>query len=212
MVIFDQLRISDNGKCLYITAHVNTSDCFDNIYLDEIYITTSERVMEATNAESIPQDYIYYKKIEGDQKEISLCLKAQDFTKNWETEANAINFKESEISTSLFFVYIHCKTVGAPNPCFECLPCSLQEMTTVGVTFDENLLYQKVMDYTRQLAQDCTVPQGFTDFILLWNAFKAAVNTEHYVPAIKYYNMLFENGVNSGSGLKVLKSGCGCYG
>ena len=49
------------------------------------------------------------------------------------------------------------------------------------------------MDYTKDLADDCTIPTGFTDFILLWNAFKASVETEHYGPAIKYYNMLFGN-------------------
>mgnify|MGYP006872974129 CR=1 FL=1 len=213
MIIFDQLRISDDGKRLYITVHVNTADCFSSIYLDEIYITTGERVMEATNADSIPQDYIYKKVIDGNQKEISLCLSASDFLRNWEEDASTMVFKESEMSSSLFFVYVRCKNMGTPDPCFECLPCSLQEMTTVGVTFDENLLYQQVMDYTKQLADDCSIPQGFTDFILLWNAFKAAVNTEHFVPAVKYYNMLFDNGnVGTGSLVMNVQRRCGCHG
>lgn len=31
MVIFDQLRISDDGKRMYINAHVNKADYFNDI-------------------------------------------------------------------------------------------------------------------------------------------------------------------------------------
>ena len=34
MIIFDQLRISDNGKMLYVDIHVNKADLFDNIFID----------------------------------------------------------------------------------------------------------------------------------------------------------------------------------
>ena len=77
------------------------------------------------------------------------------------------------------------------------------------LTFDENILYQRVMDYTKQLADDCNMPNGFIDFILRWNAFKASVETEHYIPAIKFYKMLFDD--YSGTGRGTFKP-CGCHG
>ena len=33
MILFDQLRISDDGKRLYINAHVNKADYFANVYI-----------------------------------------------------------------------------------------------------------------------------------------------------------------------------------
>lgn len=65
------------------------------------------------------------------------------------------------------------------------------------------------MDYIKQLSDNCTVPREFIDFILLWNGFKASIETEHYVPALKYWQMLFNNPkfING-----ITTKGCGCHG
>ena len=59
-VIFDQLRISDNGTKMYINLHVNKAEYFSNIYLDELVITTADKVSE-TNPSIPTTDYIYKK-------------------------------------------------------------------------------------------------------------------------------------------------------
>lgn len=46
MILFDQLRISDDGKRLYINAHVNKADYFANVYIDSIVIMTADKVSE----------------------------------------------------------------------------------------------------------------------------------------------------------------------
>lgn len=223
-VIFDQLRISDDGKRLYINVHVNnavSSDgtpLFDNIYLNSITIMTADKVLE-TDPYAPTEDFIFKKTFSEDIKEIGLVLTAEDFIKTWEDDAQAMKFLKSDMSRTLFFVYVETRGVFD-----ECTPCMLDEPITLGVTFDENLLYQRVMDYTKSLADDCTIPIGFTDFILLWNAFKAAVETEHYIPAIKYFNMLFgfpderasRDGSHSPFGGSTYtvhsERGCGCHG
>ena len=195
MVIFDQLRISDDGKKMYINLHVNSASYFENIYLDKITIMTANQVSEVA-PELVTNDYIYQVTVEGERKELDLVI-----TPNECTEA----FSKSDFSSDLFFVYV--KVKGTPD---ECVPCRLDEMTTLGVTFDETLLYQKSMDYTKDLLQGCEVPVGFTDFILQWNAFKAAVETEHYVSAIKFWKLLFDSQGNA-STYKTTKP-CGCHG
>mgnify|MGYP005761030883 FL=1 len=204
MVLFDQLRISDDGQRLYINVHVNKADYFKNMYIDSVVIMTAAKVSE-TAPGTPTSDYIYKKEIEGNVKELDLVLTPLDFTKSWETDPKAMAFNRADMSNTLFFVYIKCK--GTPG---ECTPCRLDEETTLGVVFDENVLYQKVMDYTKELVADCSVPTEFTDFILLWNAFKAAIETEHYVAAIKFYNKLF-GVVRSGYSNNIIKT-CGCNG
>lgn len=204
MILFDQLRISDDGQRLYINAHVNKADYFKNMYIDSVVIMTADKVSE-TAPGTPTSDYIYKKEIEGNVKELDLVLTPLDFTKSWETDPKAMAFNRADMSNTLFFVYIKCK--GTPG---ECTPCRLDEEITLGVVFDENVLYQRVMDYTKELVADCSIPTEFTDFILLWNAFKAAIETEHYVAAIKFYNKLF-GVVRSGYSNNIIKT-CGCNG
>jgi hypothetical protein len=204
MILFDQLRISDDGQRLYINAHVNKADYFKNMYIDSVVIMTADKVSE-TAPETPTSDYIYKKEIEGNVKELDLVLTSLDFTKSWETDPKAMAFNMADMSNTLFFVYIKCK--GTPG---ECTPCRFDEETTLGVVFDENVLYQRVMNYTKELVADCSIPTEFTDFILLWNAFKAAIETEHYVAAIKFYNKLF-GVVRSGYSNNIIKT-CGCNG
>lgn len=200
-VLLDQLRVSDDGRRLYINLHVNKAEYFDNIYLDSLTIMTADKVSE-TNPGEPTSDYIYKKVFEGNQKEADLVLTADDFVKTWEEDPKAMRFLLSDMSKTLFFVYVKIK--GVPD---ECTPCKLDEEITLGVTFDENILYQRVMNFTKGLTDECVIPVGFTDFILLWNAFKASIETEHYIPAIKFWNMLFDN-----LGRIENPKGCGCHG
>lgn len=204
MIIFDQLRISDDGKRMYINAHVNKADYFNDIYIDSIVIQTADKASE-TNPGLPTSDYVYIKKAEENAKELNLVLEASDLSRSWESDPNAIAFNRGDMSKTLFFVYIKCK--GIPG---SCTPCRLDEETTLGVVFDENVLHQRVMDYTKELVADCSVPSTFIDFILLWNAFKSAIETEHYIPAIKFFNMMFDE-VGMSCQSRTIKT-CGCNG
>lgn len=203
MVLFDQLRISEDGKKMFINLHVNKADYFKDIYLDTITIMTSDKVLE-TDPYSPTDNYIYQKTFEDGVKEYNDVLTAVDFNGSYTL---------SNMSNTLFFVYV--KVKGTPD---ECTPCALDKEITVGVTFDDSLLYQQVMGFTKQLAADCTIPTGFSDFILQWNAFKASVETEHYIPAVKFYNMMFGNLATNYSAnstnqyYREVRRRCGCYG
>lgn len=184
MVRFDDISISDDGKYLYITAFVRSAEYFEEVYIDSITIMTGDKVSE--NTPEIPtKDYIYKETIDGEEKSINWVLSAADFVKVWETDANAMAFKQADMRNTIFFIYIKCKGTPAANT-----PCNMDKEYTVGVTFDARAIYQKVMDYTRDLSKCCEIPTKFIDFILLWNALKAAVATSHFIPAVKYYNLL----------------------
>ena len=200
MVLFDLLRISDDGKRMYLDFHVNKAHYFDGLTLESLTILTADKVSE-TDPLTPTAEYIYKLDFEDDLREYSTVLQPTDFNEL---------FTKSTLSQDLFFVYVTVK--GTPDPC---TPCRLDEPVTLGVTFDENLLHQKVLGYTNQLAQDCQVPQGFIDFILLWQAFKAAIEAEHPLIAIKYWQMLFDD--YSGGSVDVqgnvsLFKPCGCNG
>ena len=224
MLIFDQLRISDNGKKVYINFHVNKATYFDNVTLDSITVipalSGNGNVQISETECAPPEDKYIYKKVYGEN------VKSDDIVLDNTVLAEAFNNTDNEgepihdgatakathngtFSNELLFVYVKCKLpVGELNPC---IPCDSDcEMTTVGVTFDEALLYQKVMQFTKELADTCNISKGFVDMILLWNGFKAAIETGHYIPAIDFWKKLFF-GYPGMSGI-VNSKPCGCHG
>ena len=203
-VIFDQLRISDDGKRMYINAHVNKADCFDNVSIEKLYICLGSQIYETLTIDPESNGFIYSKDYSEGTREINECISISD---------DDLAYAKTDFSRDLFFVYVKCTNV--PEEC-RCL-MSVGNYV-LGVTFDVNMLHQAVMGYTKDFLKDCTIPTGFSDFILLWNAFKAAVETEHYIPAIKFYNMLFGIGEDGkpygpyGRPSVVFTKPCGCHG
>lgn len=195
MVIFDQLKISDDGRQLYVDAHVSVADCFDAVTIQSLYICLGSQVYETLTIDPESNGHIYHKTYDADVKEIHECISIDD--------ENLI-YNKTNFSQDLLFVYVGCNTVPEGCECYTHVGKYI-----LGVTLDEALLYQRVMQFTKDLAQDCQVPVGFTDFILLWNAFKASVETDHFIPAIKYYNMLFDR--SNGVSVEPFKP-CGCHG
>ena len=193
-VIFDQLRISDNAKKLYINVHINEADYFNNLYLDSIVITNTEYVSE-TNPDLPTENYLWKKDLTNNNyREVHIVLEPTDFNER---------FNKDKFTDELLFVYV--KVRGVPDVC---TPCRLDEEITLGVTFDVNMLYQIVMQQTRQLVDKCDIPRDFLDLILLWNGFKAAIETEHYIVAIDFWKKIFRS---KNSAISLIK-GCGCHG
>lgn len=175
MVVFEQLRIADDGQTMYIDAHVHESE--KGTYLSKLYIATPENASETSfSGISDPEKCIYWKEFEEGETEVHLVLNVRCLD----------SFRSNTFSNNLFFVFI--EDSGTTD---ECIPCPIASNLTVAVTFDETIYYQMVMGYTKELADTCQVSQGFTDFILKWNALKAAIETEHWVAAIKFWEMLF---------------------
>ena len=68
-VIFDQLRISDNGQKMYIDAHVNEASYFADMYLHKITICTEDQVSE-TDPLSYGEEFIYQEEIVPKESEV----------------------------------------------------------------------------------------------------------------------------------------------
>jgi len=193
MIVYDQLRISDDGHQLYIDAHVGKTSCFDGVTIESLYICLGSQVYETQTIDPESNGYIYRKEYDGDVLEIHECISIDD---------DSLIYNRTSFSKDLFFVYVGCSNVPEDYDY-----CASVGNYVLEVVFDDNLLYQKVMQFTKDLADDCQIPVAFTDFILLWNAFKASVETEHFIPAIKFYNMLFDN-----LGVGPAAKPCGCHG
>lgn len=192
MIIFDRLQVSDSGKMLHIDIHVNKASYFDSVYISKVIIKTQNQVSESDPV-STADSNIYEQVVEGSVRELSLSLKA------------GIDLSVDTLTDKLLFVYV----IAGGTPGID-TPCRLDEPVTLGVTFDKSILYQKVMQLTRNLADNCEIPKALIDMILLWYGFKSAIETEHYIPAIDFWNKLFGRQYKLSS-IESFK-GCGCNG
>ena len=196
-----------NGEKIEQSGYVNwqfngKGDMKENtLYNLYIYKQSDKGVFEYVRFDQADDIYFthyywqaYVKTTGTSKKEVNLVLNANSFNEK---------FQKSDLTSNMFFVYIECTGTVKPDT-----PCRLDELITLGVTFDYGLIYNNAMNYTRELADKCSVPGKFIDFILNVEALKMSVETEHYVPAIQYYyNLLgIKNDITSTT------KPCGCYG
>lgn len=222
-VIFDQLRISDNGNRLFIDFHVSEATDYSNYYLKSLTITTADYVPETISLSDV-SDYVYKKYYPEPSPIIgggnrgkrtdSLIVDAPAFDKAFYNGKGSssidinkayatIPYNGTSLSGPLFFVWVELYV-----PASQSTPCFADE-PVLGVTFDGKLLYQQAMGYTKELADDCTISDGFIDFILNYSAFKSAVETDHFCDAKTFYNQMFNLKNNP---KRVAGRGCGCHG
>ena len=195
IAIIDQFRIDAQGQKLYLNAHVNEAEYFENMYIEKVTICTEDQVSES-NPLAPGTQYVYQHTYSNEEREIGLVLSATDFN---------LNFTKSDLSHNMFFVYIKCGGTPASDT-----PCGMDEATTVGVTFDYGGIYNTAMNYTRELADDCTIPRGFIDYILNTQALQLSLDTGHYIPAINYWRWLM--GIGNRKGISYRIKACGCHG
>lgn len=182
MIHFNELRVTPDGKHLIIDVRVLNESYYENVYIDSIIIDTQDTYI--SNGPSSKSLYST-KLTEENTKNIRLILDTIDL--------GSLN--------NLFFVYV--RTKGTPSAD---TPCGMDNITTMGIVTNMYPFYQQAMNYIGEIADTCSVPQNFIDYILKIKALELAVKTGNYPDAIKYYNKFFKNK----EGIIIKKGGCSC--
>lgn len=144
----------------------------------------------------------------------TLNVDSLNFTYNIGVEQVGLGFKEvhlvvdksainADLSKDMLYVYFSITGIPSPDT-----PCRLDEIYTLGVTFNEGAIYNRMMGYTKEIINTCEVPKGFIDMILQLEAVKASIETENYASANKFYRRL----INTKSSVSTSNINCGCHG
>lgn len=114
-----------------------------------------------------------------------------------------ININEMLVSSmnNLYFIYV--TTIG--NPTID-TPCCMDNKVTLKLLTNLYPLYQKAVNYLKEMNEECSIPKNFIDFILRYKALQISSKTGHYIESLKYWNRLYSTNINTTS------SKCGCYG
>ena len=191
MVHFNELTITPDGKYLIIDVSVLSESYYENIYLDSIVIDNQDTYI-STGPSSEP---VYSYSV---PEEISVLTNEPINLKHLHLVLDKIDLKDL---SNMFFVYVRTKGTPAPET-----PCGLDHITTMGTVVNMYPFYQQAMNYIGEIAQRCSIPANFIDFILKQKGLEVAVKTGNYPDAIKYYNKFFLGK----TGQIVVKGGCSC--
>lgn len=209
MVIFNELRIKEDGSCLVIDCEVENVDVYANMYIQKIYLEyykkTSAASMPGENAFLVYENTLPDKSVRG--KRVTLSVNALRFT----------HFGISSFDDGLFYVIVECG--GEPLPEVSYMPCTYDDVRAIGVILDWKSFYTRGMQYVSALygacgqKNFCDYPAGFEDFIILWNSLKLAINTCNWDLVASIWDRILalpEDVVSSGATHIPVSGGCGC--
>lgn len=193
MIEFRELRVTPDGKRLIIDASVKDLQYYNNVYIDAIIIDTQDTyVANGPSTEPIFQHETATNNEttqEGDgEKRVRL-----------ELDSTALGVS---LCDTLFFVYV--VTKGTPSAD---TPCGMDNQTTMGVVANLYPFYRTMVNYMKEVEDECEIPKNFIDALLRFKALELSIRTGHYAQAIKYWNKFFK-GVKS----KTINTGCRCHG
>lgn len=199
MVVFDELRITEDGKYLIISAHLR-KEIVEQDYanrIDEIWVCDSSDYKEGVPSDANPIGVKVYSWGSPVNERHKVDIKINP---------NAFDNLPTNFKGKLLFVYINVLTTDEPV-----LSCGCASNPTVGVAIDMGLIYDQFMKFINELCNqnrcDGRTPQGFTDFILRFNALLLAMDSKHYKKGIEFFNKWF-----SADSKLITTSDCGCHG
>lgn len=190
MIHFNELRITSDGRHLIIDVSVLSESYYKNVYIDSIVIDNQDTYVGSGPSSnpvyqySVPDVMSKLTEEYVSSKHVRLDLTPTDLPLN-----------------GLLFVYVRTKGTPAADT-----PCGLDNMTTLGTITNMYPFYQQAMNYIGELANNCSVSQNFTDYILKMKGLELAVRTGNYTDAIKFYNKFF----NGKENIVIRKGGCSC--
>lgn len=195
MVVINELRITPDGKRLILDASIENLVYYKDVNIAAVIIDSQDTYTPSgpSNRAFFHQSYeegVEELDLQGyGTKHIRVCLSAKELGVN--------------LDNNLFFVYI--VTSGAPAMD---TPCGMDNIYTMGIVYNTLPIYNLGMNYVRELADNCSVPRNFIDYILRFKAFELSLRTGNYTLAIEYWKKFFKNRTSSISEPK----GCGCHG
>ena len=170
MIIFNELRITEDGGCIVVDCEIEGVDIYKDMYITSVYL----EYYKNANAASMPSGkaYCLYENKTDDQSIRAVRL---SFPK---TKLPFTNFGVNTLDGGLFYVIVNCDGHFNGNP--NDYPCRYDETTKIGAVLDWKLFYDRGMNYVVSLfsgCDPCPDYSAFEHFAVLWNALKMALST-----------------------------------
>lgn len=199
MVKFDELRISEDRQRMTVECHVEDYDVYAGMYIQSIYL----EYYKNRGTVGVPSDkaILLFENHNDDPTVVKAVRKTIT------PVSIPPDFGTTSFDGGLFYVYVICDGDLAPEAAT--MTCGFDNTLDVGVIPDWKMLYERIMPLVAKFADSCTpcddIP-GFGHLILLWYAFKYAIDVCDWVTVDRLWDEFIGGTTGSGSA-----GGCGCF-
>ena len=200
MIIFNNIKITQDNKYLIIDAEIEDSTYYKDMYIDQVVIDNQDTYIQngpSSNPiytyQAQPQDNNIYTIDDLANKvtdEDGIAVQDEGDTQSYSREVHLILDKNdlTEIENNMFFVYIIAG--GTPSPD---TPCGYDVNIALKVVVNTYPIYNTMMQYLKELGNTCGTPYGIIDKILQIKMLDASVQTGNNLKAIEIWNTYFKN-------------------
>lgn len=215
MIEFNELRITPDNKCLIIDVSVSQDPYYKDIYLDSIIIDNQDSYMPngpSNNPVCPPiilskdNNYIYtsddLNNYVTDEDQSAVFDEHDVFIKKKRARIILTQQDIKQISGNIFFVYVIAGGTPAPDT-----PCGMDNSVCMRTVIDLQTLYNKAIQYFKQINDTCAIPKEFINIVLRIKALELSIKTGNYTQAISYWNKYFINLQNK---VELKTTNCGC--
>ena len=204
MVVFNELRISDDKKSLIVDCNIEGLKVYDNMYIQSV---TVYHYKNASNC-GLPLDQDKVITMLDNDENTSLQSFRGCVSKE---QIKSIGVDGFEVE--MFLVKVKC----AGNMGIEVVlyPCGTDNTVDIAVVPDWEFLYSTGMRYVARFAgkcgDPCEIPDGFNNFVMLWFALKLAFETSDYAQMFALWDKIRAlRFVDPNGSVFTATSGCGC--
>lgn len=201
MIQFNELRITEDSKCLIIDVSVIDEPYYKDVYITGIAIDNQRTFIPNSYQHSgegfqYPEDDVLNNE-EIRTKHLRVILKEEDFIYYGQDGKKIRNISLRD----LLFVYV--LTTGTPT---EDAPCKYIDKYPMATVVNMYPFYQEAMYNIKEVTRNCSVSPNFTNYILRLKALELAIRTCNYEEAIKYFKWFFSGKLRA----TYSKGGCAC--
>lgn len=202
MIVFNELRLSEDKKDLIVGCGIEDLSIYDGLYIDTVYLEYYKN-MQSSGSPSEKAILLYDNEKSGiNEQALRICFNESLIPEDFGT---------NKFEGGIFYIIIRCDGPSSALANLGTMSCGFDNTVDIGVVIDWQMLYAVGMQYIAKLStscdSDCPDSTGFSSFSILWNAIRLAAFTCDYNVLEKLWDKFMR--ISTKSGIRIA-SGCGC--
>lgn len=157
------------------------------------------------NASDLSGTYQILQKVPSDTgEEATLNIYEYQEEPNYKSLKLEISSLESLIDFNKNILFVYVKTTGIPSAD---TPCGMDNQVSMQAVANLYPIYQKFIQYLKEVSNTCITPKNFIDFLLQFKALQLSIKTGNYIDSVTYWNNLVKE-----TAITNITNKCGCHG
>ena len=205
MIVFNNVRISQDDKYITIDAEIENNKYYENMYIDSVIIDNQDTF--SPNGPSSNTIYTYKAQpLNSDiYTEDDLANKVTDednipvqdknntyYSRKVHLELTKVDLNLATLEKNIFFIYIVAGGVPASDT-----PCGYDNNIAVKVLVNTYPIYRNIMNYIKELGNTCSISYNLIDKSLQLKMLDISIQIGNNIEAINIWKKYFMDNITN---------------